>query len=308
MTASSSPIDTEAVQASVQRARARLLGGRGPGADTSEVDRHTRARPRLDGETTSQHLEVLARATAIARGDAAAIAVDIAATIDRLALTLEAIGDKASPRRVLSRHRSATKIALKTASRGVVSWPSAVDGRVRAAMSGQRPPVEPARENPVGPRTAAALEVVRGGYGALQLALPGLVADRLLAHPLDQPGRAVARALGARQLAQALASGTKPTYPVLTVGVGVDALHMVSMLGLALVDRRHRHAALTDALVASSFALGGLLAARVAPRPHPGQPSSSRRCDRWADRLARALVPGYPPTTSRDSGALTGRL
>ncbi len=145
---------------------------------------------------------------------------------------------------------------------------------------------------------AAALEALRAGYGALQLGRPGLIARRLLACPLDQRGRVVARVLGVRQLGQALASGLRPSYPVLALGVEVDLLHAASMLALGIADRRRRRAALTDALIASSFALGGLLAAHAAPRPHT-QPDAAgaldRLRDRCADHLARALVPGYLP-------------
>jgi len=118
-----------------------------------------------------------------------------------------------------------------------------------------------AREHPTSPRAVAALELIRGGYGALQLALPGLVADRLLAHRFDPRGRRVARVLGARQLVQALGFG-RPSYPVLAVGVEVDLLHAASMLGLGLVDRRRRRVALADAVIAGSFALAGIAAAR----------------------------------------------
>ncbi len=143
-----------------------------------------------------------------------------------------------------------------------------------------------------------ALEAVRGGYGVLQLARPGLIADRLLADALDRRGRGVARVLGARQLVQALASGRAPGYPVLALGVEVDLLHAASMLAVALADRRRRRSALTDALLAGSFAFGGALAARAVARQHPVPEAPSgldRLREQWADGLARVFVPGYPP-------------
>jgi len=153
-----------------------------------------------------------------------------------------------------------------------------------------------AREHPTSPRAPAALELIRGGYGALQLALPGLVADRLLAHRFDPRGRRVARVLGARQLVQALGSGRRPSYPVLAVGVEVDLLHAASMLGLGLVDRRRRRVALGDAVIAGSFALAGIAAARGGRRvPLPPGSDLDRLRDRWADWVARIVVPGYPP-------------
>jgi len=147
----------------------------------------------------------------------------------------------------------------------------------------------------------AALEAVRGGYGVLQIARPGLIADRLLTDALDRRGRGVARVLGGRQLLQALASGRTPSYPVLALGAEVDLLHAASMLAVALADRRRRRAALTDALIAGSFAFGGVAAARAVARQHPAPEvpgGLARLREQWADRLARAFVPGYPPATT----------
>ena len=144
-------------------------------------------------------------------------------------------------------------------------------------------------------KTRAALYVIRGSYGALQLTSPALVSGRLLRARLDGRGQGMARVLGARQLAQALASGPVPGYPVLAVGVEVDLLHAASMLALAL-DGRRRRAAFTDALIAGAFALAGALAAREAahePPPHPGNAVQELR-QKWADRVATACVPGYP--------------
>jgi len=83
--------DPAAVQAGVAQLRARLLGGRGPGASSSEIQRSTRARAQLAGRPTAQHLEAVARQAAIARGDRAAIAADIAASREELALGVAAL-------------------------------------------------------------------------------------------------------------------------------------------------------------------------------------------------------------------------
>jgi len=173
-----------------------------------------------------------------------------------------------------------------------------------------------AREHPTSPRAAAALELIRGGYGALQLALPGLVADRLLAHRFDPRGRRVARVLGARQLVQALGSGRRPSYPVLAVGVEVDLLHAASMLGLGLVDRRRRRVALADAVIAGSFALAGTAAARggqtraltAAERPGPaaGQVGRLGRPDRRPRLPARPDRGRSRPAGSRQPTAQGG--
>lgn len=150
------------------------------------------------------------------------------------------------------------------------------------------------------PLIRAALYVIRGGYGALQLTNPTVVSGRLLHAPLDSRGQGVARVLGARQLAQALASGPAPSYPVLAVGVEVDLLHAASMLALTLV-RRRRRAASTDALIAGAFALAGALAAREAAYDPPRQPGNAveELRQKWADRVATACVPGYPARSAR---------
>ena len=149
---------------------------------------------------------------------------------------------------------------------------------------------------------AAALRTIRCCYGALQLARPGLVASRLLVDPLDERARRIARLLGVRQLTQALVSGTNPSYPVLALGVEVDVAHAASMLALALADRRRRRVALTDALLAGSFALAGAAVAYMTPRPLALPAAASglgRMREKWADRLARLSVPGYPPRSPR---------
>lgn len=171
------------------------------------------------------------------------------------------------------------------------------------------------KRRPTSPRAvrpATVLELVRGGYGALQLAAPGLVAAQLLGSRPDAPARAVGRVLGARQLTQALASGASPSYPVLALGVEVDLLHAGSMVALGIVDRRRRRLALLDALIASSFAVAGALAARTSStdrEPAPVGALDSLR-ERWAGRLAGVLVPGYArrSTASRLSGSMQGAV
>lgn len=111
----SSP-DPAAIQAGIAADRAQLLGGRGTGASQAEIDGRTRARPRLAGEPTPQHLATVARQTAIARGDAAAIALDIAAARDQLATTVQAIRERVSPSRVAGRQVRAVR------ERTVAGW------------------------------------------------------------------------------------------------------------------------------------------------------------------------------------------
>ncbi|MGH3413936.1 MAG: hypothetical protein ACRDPH_12735 [Marmoricola sp.] len=114
----------------------------------------------------------------------------------------------------------------------------------------------------------AALEVVRGGYGALQLVRPRLVAGRLLGRPDDRDASVVVRVLGVRHVVQAVVSGTRPTSPVLAVGAAVDLLHAASMLGVGLVGRDRRHAAFVDAGIAGGFGAAGLLASWASSPRH----------------------------------------
>jgi hypothetical protein len=100
------------------------------------------------------------------------------------------------------------------------------------------------------------------------------------------------RVLGARQLAQALATGAQPTPAVLALGAEVDAAHAASMLALGLFTRRWRQAALVDALIAAGFATAGAAAARAAGR-HSAPIGLPTERDRMAERLACRLVPGY---------------
>lgn len=53
----------------LRRARAELMGGRGPGADEEEIAAHTRNRVVVAGMSATRRLELAARDTARARGD-----------------------------------------------------------------------------------------------------------------------------------------------------------------------------------------------------------------------------------------------
>lgn len=100
------------------------------------------------------------------------------------------------------------------------------------------------------------VEPVRAVWGTLQLLAPGYVAGRL-GLELDHRARAVARVLAFRHLVQAALTSVIATTEVRQLGVVVDALHAVSMVGLAVVDPRRRRLALTDAAVATAFAIAG---------------------------------------------------
>lgn len=109
-----------------------------------------------------------------------------------------------------------------------------------------------------------ALQIVRAAWGLLQLAAPGLVADRVLRVPLDHRAEVVARVLAARQVLQAGLLLRTPSPATLSLGAGVDGLHAVSMLALAALNARRRPPALLDASIAAAFAVSGAVGARRA--------------------------------------------
>ena len=139
--------------------------------------------------------------------------------------------------------------------------------------------------------TVARIGQLRAPLGAAQALFPGLASRPLVVQPLDRCSRGVIRALGIRQVSQALVMGAQPSAAVLLLGAEVDAAHAASMVALALFSRRWRRAALADAVIASLFALAGAAAARSGCRPEAQAPWSARR-DRWAERVATRAVTG----------------
>ncbi len=99
---------------------------------------------------------------------------------------------------------------------------------------------------------AASVAAVRGGWGVLLVAAPGGVLTSLPGVQPTSSTRAVARVLGARQLAQGAAAlaGSQ----IARRAWWVDALHAASMLVLAATAPAHRRLAATDAVVAAAFA------------------------------------------------------
>ena len=148
------------------------------------------------------------------------------------------------------------------------------------------------------------LTPIRTAVGILHLLFPGALAPLLLGRGLSAGERRVVRALGIRQLAQAVASGRVPSPAMIGLGTEVDVVHAASLLGLAVLDRRHRRIAIVGASIAGLFAFGGAVGTRTSPSevvrtpasvtPATSVPPGSLR-EQWADRLARILVPGYSP-------------
>ncbi len=130
------------------------------------------------------------------------------------------------------------------------------------------------------------IEVARAAWGASLLLAPRR-ALRATHATLDTRSVNVTRVLGARQLAQAVLSGVRPSPEVLATGVWVDTAHSATAVALALTDRRRARAGLIDATVAGVWAGIG---ARDLCNAEPTAPGH----DRVRDRLARLVLPRLP--------------
>jgi hypothetical protein len=98
--------------------------------------------------------------------------------------------------------------------------------------------------------------------GALLALAPRGLLSRLAGANLDRVDGIVARVLGTRQLVQAGWAQTHPTRGATLAGAGVDALHAVSMVALAVGCPGRRRLAIHSALGATGLALAGVIAAR----------------------------------------------
>lgn len=139
------------------------------------------------------------------------------------------------------------------------------------------------------------IELLRACWGAALLIAPRHVMTNVHNVRIDRKSVVIARILGARQLTQAALSGIRPSPEVLAIGVWVDAVHAITALGLALLDRPRARAGMTDTAVASLWAGAGyrdLTSAGPTPPPH------QRRRDRLA-RIVLGIVPGGGPLLRR---------
>lgn len=132
------------------------------------------------------------------------------------------------------------------------------------------------------------IELVRAAWGAALLVAPRPVMQNVHHVRVDTKSVVVARILGARQVAQAALSGVRPSPEVLAMGVWVDAVHALTALGLAGLDRSRARAGLTDSAVAAIWAGAGY---RDLRRAGATPPSHQRRRDQLALLVLR-VVPG----------------
>ena len=131
-------------------------------------------------------------------------------------------------------------------------------------------------------------EALRAGWGLVCLTGPDWVVGRLGGGRPDARSQRVTRLVGARHLTQAVLAGARPSRNVLAVAIWVDAVHSITAVGLALVDRRRWRPAATDAAVAGAWAG---LGRRDLDRAGPSS-------NRWQDRVAARLLPLLPGASS----------
>jgi len=108
-----------------------------------------------------------------------------------------------------------------------------------------------AKEFKLGPVTP--LMAVRLVWGGLLVGFPGALERVAGSRPSDTSWRVVARLLGARHLAE-VALELRGTRERTQLAAVVDSLHALSVTAYVALDRRHRRAALLDALMAWGFA------------------------------------------------------
>ncbi len=115
------------------------------------------------------------------------------------------------------------------------------------------------------------LFAVRGAVGACELGRPQQVAQLVGAPVIGASTLMVIRVLGARQLAQAVATQLRTTPTVLASGAAIDYLHAASLIALAIAKPQWRRAALPEAVLASCLAIAGASAAGALPRRSQSQ-------------------------------------
>jgi hypothetical protein len=116
-------------------------------------------------------------------------------------------------------------------------------------------------------RLTRAVALIRWAWGGALLLQAKAILDSFGDRPTSS-SIVVARVLGGRQVAQGVITAAAPAPAVLAGGVAADALHSVTGLALALLARRWRSVALTDAAIAATLAgTGCWLAIRGHRRP-----------------------------------------
>ncbi len=139
-------------------------------------------------------------------------------------------------------------------------------------------------------------------YGLTLAAAPRLLLRAVAVRDPAPCAVDVVRVLGLRDVSQALACAPRPTGPVMLLGVETDALHAGSMIALAALSPRWRHAAVVSGAVAAAFAVVGGHQARGLARDTDPRHSDATRLDRLVqlrDRVAAGLAPYAMPKPVR---------
>jgi hypothetical protein len=104
------------------------------------------------------------------------------------------------------------------------------------------------------------IAIARAVYGVFLL----VASDTVVETVTGERSRAatVGRIIGMRHVLQALTLGWTRSRGWVDVGAGIDAIHALSMLVLAVFSDRYRRLAALDAAVAGSWAVSGWLAGR----------------------------------------------
>jgi hypothetical protein len=106
---------------------------------------------------------------------------------------------------------------------------------------------------PVVTTAGRALQVIRAGYGATLILMPGPAIRLTTGRPPSRRACRTARLLGARHLVQTALTAAAPWPGTFAIGGQLDTLHAAS-------SRPGRRPALTDALAEAAFAAAGFSA------------------------------------------------
>lgn len=185
-TADPSPPSGLAAQAEIRRLRHGLLGGRGPGASEREIARHTRDRPVTGAVPTVIERELVQVSTGLARGDLYAIERDLQPVRARLAVTLDALGERLAPHQLGTQLIRAARARIRALLGG---HPEPAAPPAGPAADAGPPGAAPARDHPWGRWRVAAAGAAFGVLVTLATGrLTRTVRPRLARHPGGGPG------------------------------------------------------------------------------------------------------------------------
>jgi hypothetical protein len=110
-------------------------------------------------------------------------------------------------------------------------------------------------------RPAARVTARRAAWGVALLTVPGPVLRAIERTDHTRAQRVVARVLGIRNVLQAAVVASVGGRSIRRRGAAVDAIHVLTSLGMAAASHRWRRLALADAAIAAGLAAAGVRAA-----------------------------------------------